>query len=314
VQRGKKAGPGTAANAAATAVVRDRLFAPIRENRTVQGLLESAGLQLRVAKRLAPRRGASLRERLGPLDDRFVFVLGSPRSGTTFLAGAIGSLPGFVDLGEVPPLKAAVPELVDLPQPRAAERLRKTLGLARRVGLVGSVRPVEQTPEMAFLVDAAARAYPEARFVHAVRDGRDVVCSLLQKSWLRAAGNGRDDAGLPYGAYARFWVEPGRREEFAQASDARRAAWVWRTHVSAARASSVELVEVRYERLASEPEVVAGELAAALDAPASSLAPALAHAHSASIGRFRSELSPEQLADVLDEAGLLLEELGYLTG
>ena len=77
-------------------------------------LLDSAALQLRVAKRLAPRRGASLRERLGRLDERLVFVIGSPRSGTTFLAGAIGSLPGFVDLGEVAPVKAAVPELVAL--------------------------------------------------------------------------------------------------------------------------------------------------------------------------------------------------------
>ena len=70
------------------------------------GALESAALQLRVARRLAPRRGASLGERLGRLDDRLVFVLGSPRSGTTFLAGAIGSLPGFVDLGEVVVLDA----------------------------------------------------------------------------------------------------------------------------------------------------------------------------------------------------------------
>jgi hypothetical protein len=58
----------------------------------VPGLLQSVALQLRVAKRLAPRRGASIGERLGGLDDRLVFVVGSPRSGTTFLAGAIGSL------------------------------------------------------------------------------------------------------------------------------------------------------------------------------------------------------------------------------
>lgn len=292
---------------------RTGFLVPCCENRLVHGLLESAGFQLRVAKRLAPRRGASLRERLGPLDDRFVFVLGSPRSGTTFLAGTIGSLPGFVDLGEVPSLKSAVPELVGLPQAEAAGRLRRILALARRVGLVGSVRPVEQTPEMAFLVDAAARAYPEARVVHVVRDGRDVVCSLLGKSWLRAAGNGRDDAGLPYGSYARFWVEPARRAEFAEASDARRAAWVWRTHVNAARSSSSDLIEVRYERLASEPEAVAGELAAALDAPRSSLLEALGQAHAGSVGRYRTELSDEQLADVLDEAGPLLEELGYLS-
>jgi hypothetical protein len=275
-------------------------------------LLESAGLQLRVAKRLAPRRGASLRERLGPLDDRFVFVVGSPRSGTTFLAGAIGSIPGFVDLGEVPPLKSTVPELVALPTAEAARRLGRTLGLARRVGLVGSVRPVEQTPEMAFLVDAAANAYPRARFVHVVRDGRDVVCSLLQKQWLKPSGNGRDDAGLPYGSYARFWVEPDRRDEFERASDTRRAAWAWRRYVTAARAAGTDLVEVRYERLVSEPEAVARELAEAVAAPGDALIRALESAHSASVGRHRSELSAEQLAEVEDEAGALLSELGYV--
>ena len=89
------------------------ILARLRES-AVPSLLDSAALQLRVAKRLAPRRGASLRERLGRLDERLVFVVGSPRSGTTFLAGAIGSMPGFVDLGEVAPVKAAVPELAAL--------------------------------------------------------------------------------------------------------------------------------------------------------------------------------------------------------
>jgi sulfotransferase family protein len=278
----------------------------------VHPLLESAGLQLRVAKRLVPRRGASLKERVGPLDDRFVFVLGSPRSGTTFLAGAIGSLPGFVDLGEVPPVKSGIPELATLPAQEAAHRLLRILAVARRVGLVGTVRPVEQTPEMAFLVDAAACAYPHACFVHVVRDGRDVVCSLLEKQWLKASDNGRDDAGLPYGAHARFWVEADRGDEFANASDARRAAWAWRTYVTAARSARADLVEVRYERLVSQPGAVAAELADALDAPRDGLATALDAAHSGSVGRHRSELSHEQLAEVVDEAGELLAELGYL--
>ena len=60
---------------------------------------------------------------LGRPDDRMVFVFGSPRSGTTFLAGAIGSLPGFVDLGEVHPLKSALPELARLDPVAAAPRL-----------------------------------------------------------------------------------------------------------------------------------------------------------------------------------------------
>ena len=275
------------------------------------GLLETAALQLRVAKRLAPRRGASLGERLGKLDDRLVFVVGSPRSGTTFLAGAIGSLPGFVDLGEVPPLKAAVPELVDVPGPEAVRRLRRILAVARRVGLVGAVRAVEQTPELAHLVDVVHAAYPEARIVHIVRDGRDVACSLLEKPWLRPRQTQNDDAGLAYGAYARFWVEPGRREEFEQVSDARRAAWAWRGYVTAARSAAAPLVEVRYERLAESPHEVADVLAAELDAPRAELTAALARVHGSSVGRYRRDLEEGQLADVLAEAGDLLAELGY---
>jgi hypothetical protein len=280
----------------------------------VTGLLETAALQLRVARRLAPRRGGSLAERLGRLDDRLVFVVGSPRSGTTFLAGAIGSLPGFVDLGEVAPLKAAVPDLVRLSPPEAARRLRRLLAVARRVGLVGAVRAVEQTPELAHLVDVVPLAYPEATVVHIVRDGRDVVCSLLDKPWLRPAQAKSDDAGLPYGSYARFWVEPERREEFEQASDARRAAWAWRRYVTAVRSAAAPVLEIRYERMTEAPEEVAPELAEQLAAPGAALAAALGQAHHGSVGRYRRDLDEEQLADVLAEAGDLLRELGYLSG
>jgi len=276
----------------------------------VPGLLESAVLQLRVAKRLAPRRGGSLSERLGRLNDRLVFVIGSPRSGTTFLAGAIGSLPGFVDLGEVPALKAAVPELVTLPPEEAARRLRRILTIARRVGLVGAVRAVEQTPELAHLVDVVAAAYPESRIVHILRDGRDVVCSLVEKPWLRPEV-GEDDAGIAYGAYARFWVESDRREEFSRASDARRAAWAWRRYVTAVRAARAPVLELRYERMAEDPDAVARDLAGHLDAPAGALAVALRAARGSSVGRYRRDLSERQLAEVLAEAGDLLRGLGY---
>ena len=280
------------------------------ENRPVHDVLESAANQLRVAKRLAPRRGASLAERLGRLDDRLVFVVGSPRSGTTFLAGAIGSLPGFVDLGEVAPLKAAVPELALLPPEQAAPRVRRILAVSRRVGLVGAVRPVEQTPEMAFVLRAVPLAYPDARVVHIVRDGRDVVSSLLDKPWLRPEQAASDDAGVPYGAHARFWVEPERRTEFESASDARRAAWVWRSYVTAARAADGAL-ELRYEDVTADPEAVAVPLADHLGVAVEPLAAALGRAHASSVGRYRSDLSAEQLGEVEAEAGALLVELDY---
>jgi len=278
----------------------------------VPGSLSSAVLHLRTARRLARRGGPSLRERLGPLDERLVFVVGSPRSGTTFLGRSIGSLPGFVDLGEVAPHKASVPELVALSTEVAARRIHRTLAVARRLGLVGGLRGVEQTPETVFVAEAAALAFPSARFVHIVRDGRDVACSLLDRGWLSQGGGGGDDAGLPYGAEPRFWVEPDRVEEFRTTSDARRAAWAWRAYVQAARSLHERAHEIRYERMVADPDAVAAELAVFLDAPASELARALRGAHDESVGRFRRDLTPEQLADVESEAGKLLVELSYL--
>jgi hypothetical protein len=260
----------------------------------------SLSLYLRAVKRPL----LSGRPSVGPLDERIVFVFGSPRSGTTFLAGAIGSLSGFVDLGEVNPLKAAVPRVT-------AADVRAILDRVRRFGLVGSRRAVEQTPETAFVLPAVAAAFPHAVLLHCVRDGRDVVCSLLERGWLSSGKTGEDDAGVAFGSHARFWVEPGREGEFHAASDARRCAWAWRRYVSAARESGVPVTEVRYERMANEPMALVRDLAGAVGASAEELASALESAHSSSVGRWERELTPHMLADVEGEAGSLLVTLGY---
>jgi hypothetical protein len=277
----------------------------------VTGSPRAAVLQLKTAQRVIRTGGGSLRERFGAADERLVFVIGCPRSGTTFLGRSIGALPGFVDLGEVNALKAAIPELAALPPENAAPRIRRLLGGTRRLSLVGSRRAVEQTPETAYVAHAVAQAFPQATILHIVRDGRDVACSLLERGWLSAGRTGADDAGLAFGAEPRFWVEPGREEAFRAASDARRAAWAWRRYVSAARALGDRAVELRYERLSAEPDAVAAELAASLGIEAAPLAKRLRRAHGTSVGRFRMELSPEQRADVEAEAGPLLRELGY---
>jgi hypothetical protein len=273
----------------------------------------SAARYAAAATNVLPRGGThELRRRVLGSEERLVFVVGSPRSGTTFLAGAIGAVPGFVDLGEVTPLKAAIPELAGLPERDAAVQLRRVLERVRRLGLVRGLRGVEQTPETAFVVSAATQAYPAARALHLVRDGRDVVCSLLERGWLSAGRGGGDDAGLSYGARARFWVEPERHEEFEAASDATRAAWAWRAYVTAARAGGgPRTLEVRYESLVGEPEGSAAAIAEHLGVDPWSFAGSLNRAHDRSVGRFRSELTPEQLADVEREAGSLLHELGY---
>jgi len=279
---------------------------------TLRHAVGVAGLYGAAATRILPRGGRSLGARLAAADERLVFVVGSPRSGTTFLGETLGGVPGFVDLSEVTPLKAALPELAGLPEEEAALRLRRVLERIRRLALVRGLRGIEQTPETTFVIRAALRAYPHARAVHILRDGRDVVCSLLERGWLRAGRGGRDDAHLPYGPQRRFWVEPERAEEFEHASDATRAAWAWRRYVGAARAAAGERVlELRYEEVAADPERVAARVAEHLDAPAAPLAAGLARAHARSIGRFRRDLTDGQLAEVEREAGPLLRELGY---
>jgi hypothetical protein len=265
----------------------------------------NAVLYARSALRIARRR-----RRLGA-EERLVFVVGSPRSGTSFTGRALGSLPGFVDLDEVQPWKAAIPGLVDLPDDEVGPRLRTILERVRRLGLARGLRGVEQTPETSFVLTAVMRAYPQAVAVHVIRDGRDVVTSLLERGWLSAEREGVDDAGLAFGAHARFWVEPGREREFADASDATRAAWAWRRYVTAAGGVAERTVELRYEQLVTSPAAAAAPIAAALGIDAGPVEAAFAAAHNASAGRWRATLTPDQVADVEGEAGAALLALGY---
>jgi len=268
-------------------------------------IARSTALYGRSAVRIARRR-----RKLGS-EERLVFVVGSPRSGTTFTGRALGSLPGFVDLDEVQPWKAAIPKLLGQPEEVVARRLRHILQRVRTLGLAGGLRGVEQTPETSFVLVAALRAYPDALAVHVVRDGRDVATSLLERGWLSAERTGADDAGLAFGPYARFWVEPGREQEFSQVSDATRAAWAWRRYVTAAGAVPERTAVVRYEQLVSDPAAAAAPVAERLGTDPELVRAAFARAHDASAGRWRRDLTPEQLADVEREAGDALAALGY---
>ena len=270
----------------------------------------SAGAYGIAAVRVA-RRGRGAPRRAG--EERLTFVVGAPRSGTSFTAESLAAQPGWVDLGEVPLLKAAIPELVGRPAAEQRGRVRRIIQRVRTLGLARGLRGVEQTPETAFVLDAALQAFPQALAVHVIRDGRDVVCSLLERGWFRADRGGLDDARRAYGAYPRFWVEPERVDQFAAVSEARRAAWAWRRYVGAVRASVPErVVELRYESLVTRPDVEAERLAAALRGDGGALAVAFERAHAGSLGRWRRDLTSEQVRDVEDEAGELLAELGYV--
>lgn len=255
----------------------------------------------------------ALRRVLSTPDERVVFVFGCPRSGTTFLAGALGSLTGYTDLGEVAPLKAAIRELASTETVAAGVTSRRILQRVQRLSLVSGLRPIEQTPESVFIARALMDAYPSAVFLHLIRDGRDVVCSLAERGWLAASRSGGDDAGQAYGSSSRFWVEPDRAAEFTEVSDIRRAAWAWRRYVQAGRALGAQAVELRYEALTATPHDVARTLTQVLGHREDEMQAALSRAHDESVGRHREELSMQQLADVESEAGELLHTLGYVS-
>jgi hypothetical protein len=257
-------------------------------------------------QRLREHRG---RRATGPV----TFVVGSPRSGTTFLAGALAEGGNMLDLGEVAALKRTIPELLSLPERERQRRIARTVGVVRSLSLARNRRAVEQTPETSFVLASALAAFPDAHAVHALRDGRDVVCSLMERGWLRDDRTGADDAGQAYGSHARFWVEDDRRDEFVHASEATRCAWVWRRYVEAVRSVGERTIEVRYEQLSTEPAATAAYVADALDLDAVKLAAAFGKAHDESVGRWHRDLTPAQVEDVEREAGSLLVELGYLT-
>ncbi|MGZ4412099.1 MAG: sulfotransferase family protein [Gaiellaceae bacterium] len=264
------------------------------------------------ARRVIPRGGYSPRRLLARASDELVFVIGSPRSGTTFLAESIASCPGFVDLGETLPLKAALPRLYRQPASDVSRRVHRILERVRRLTLVRGLRGVEQTPEVAFVLPAILLAYPRARVVHVIRDGRDVVCSLLERGWLSAGRGGRDDARVPYGSRRRFWVEDERAREFERASDSTRAAWAWRAYVTAAASlESPALLSVLYEDVALDSPSAAERIAAHLGIAPGPLLTALGAAQARSLGRVGRELTDQQLREVEAEAGPLLRELGY---
>jgi hypothetical protein len=244
-------------------------------------------------------------------EERLAFVVGSPRSGTSFTGGALGSQPGWVDLGELPMLKAAVPALAGRSVEEQAVSVRRMLQRVRTLGLARGLRCVEQNPETSYVLAGALQAYPRGTAVHVIRDGRDVVCSLLERGWLRTDRAAEDDARQPYGAHARFWVEPERQIEFEAASEARRAAWAWRRYVRAAQSVPERTVELRYEALVADPDEEAIRLAGELDSDPAPLRRAFAEVRDTSVGRWKQDLAPEQLAEVESEAGPLLAELGY---
>ena len=189
---------------------------------------------------------------------RVVFLIGAPRSGTTWLQSLLGSHPAVVTPQETDLFSTFVAPLQDwwddqIGRSSAEHVARRTKGLPailddaefsrlietmveRVLAAIRNLDPaasiiVEKSPSHSHHVDLIAKYLPGAAFLHIVRDGRDTAASL-------------QSASRGWGSY---WA-PG---------SLKKAAVMWKANVLAARtaAGTGRYAEVRYEDLrAGNPE------------------------------------------------------------
>lgn len=163
------------------------------------------------------------------------------------------------------------------------------------LGRSGGSILLEKTPRDIVLADRIPRWFPEARTIHIVRDGRDVVCSGLtwEERWGRPPWV--PDEGDLLEVIARQWADQVGK---------------------ALRAATDRTLLVRYEDLTADGE---DTVAACVEHLGLSwhrdidrfLAKGMGGLHRGSVGRWREELSPEQQDRVHELAGATLTAAGY---
>jgi hypothetical protein len=284
-----------------------------------------------------------------------VFVVGAPHSGADLIGRALKASPGFhVTIGQPVVLRVvyAFARRPSMHQGRplaAAAVIRDALAQGWQVtphscldcsrdcraaaglpaGAVGpcvDVRGLERfgdaSPDLIYCAEALVCAFPDARIVQVIRDGRDVVASMLADpmvmSWFRPSFVNVDtEFPNPF-----FGIEsPDDRDAWPRLSPAGRCALRWRWSVRlAARLHRAlpagQLKTIRYEDLMSQP----GGALAGLSGFAGTAVPSAeirAAARESRRGRprrpspSRSALSPGELAEVAKVAGAELRRLGY---
>ena len=256
---------------------------------------------------------------------RPLFLIGAPRSGTTFLGKCLGSLPQLSYHFEPIATKAAARYVYDGTWTRSQAKwfYKNVYQWLLRIHFDGELRFVEKTPRNCLIVPFLAAAFPDAQFIHIIRDGRDVALSLSKKPWFLAAeaNSGRyEPGGYPYGPYSQFWVEPERVAEFEATSDIHRCIWVWKRFTETALADISQLpperyLEIRYESLVFDPEKETQRLKGFLKIKDSNvsetLKEAISQANPALSAQWKTQLSPQQLGEIDREASQLLASLKY---
>ncbi len=254
-----------------------------------------------------------------------IFILGSPRSGTTFLGSCITELPEVSYHFEPIATKAAAKYVYESSWSLGKSKwfYRTVYSWLMRIYGDSDLRFAEKTPRNCFLVNFLSQTFPNAKFVHIIRDGRDAALSHSKKPWLQSASvvsGKREPGGYRFGPYARFWVERERVSEFELTSDIHRCIWAWRRYTesilkSASHLPKTRYYELRYENLVSNSTQEADQLLDFLNISSvssrKSFHKAVSTVRPDSVGLWKKELSYEQLHCIEEESGQLLRNLKY---
>ena len=152
----------------------------------------------------------------------------------------------------------------------------------------GKPRWAEKTPKNILYIDTLFALFPAAQFIHMIRDPRDAFCSVRE----RAAKTTPRWATKTPGRTAAEWCR-GIHSGLA-----------WRERPERYR-------EVRYEELVTQPEATLRSLFAFLGEPWAASVLENHPLFSTSVGRWRSELSAAEVAEMEAVAGETMCALGY---
>jgi hypothetical protein len=243
-----------------------------------------------------------------------IFLIGAPRSGTTLAVDLFATHPDVANWSEAG--RVWDPGHYDDPEaehawraedatPARVARLHRWFEWRRRRS--GRPRFVNKHPRNSLRIPFLLRAFPDARFLHVIRDGRAVVSSMLEEIRTR-----EHRQRLPMGGFAKpaGWRAM-LRDDVAEQSTLQWQAIV-RTAFADGRPLGPAYAEVRYERLCAAPRETYRELfrAAGLRSDDAALA-GIPERLEASEG-WRKRLGAAQLATIERSGRALLEELGYL--
>jgi hypothetical protein len=176
----------------------------------------------------------------------------------------------------------------------------------------GKPRIAEKSPNNVFFFQHLRNLFPDSPMIHVLRDGRDVVCSLL----------------------AMDWKDPVTGQPIQYTRDPRKAAEYWVSAIQAARGArqdappNMGFIELRYEDVVLRPVATLQRLFASLGEPwdpgvlgyhrvdrnlagESSREQVSQPLYAGSIGRWKKDLSPSDKQIFKDVAGDLLVQLGY---